>query len=63
MTKAGLILRALIGDIEAVKQRTTVESPIDRISSKVSEVGPSREGTFRKLHAPQVENGPASQAL
>jgi hypothetical protein len=44
MTKAGLILRAIISDIEAVKQRTAVESPIDRILQNISKLDlPDRE--------------------
>ena len=44
MTKAGLILRSLIGDIEAVNQQTAVASPIDCILQKNSKLDlPSRE--------------------
>ena len=44
MTKAGLILRAIISDIEAGKQQTAVESPIDRILQKISKLDlPDRE--------------------
>jgi len=36
MTKAELILRALVGDIEAVNPLTAEASPIDRILQKIS---------------------------
>ena len=44
MTKAGVVLRALIGDVEAVNQQAALESPIDRILQKVSKTDiPDRE--------------------
>ncbi len=44
MTKTGLILRALIGDVEAVNQQASVESPIDCILQKISQLDlPDRE--------------------
>lgn len=44
MTNAGLILRAIISDIEAVNQQTVVESPIDRILQRISKLDlPGRE--------------------
>ena len=36
MTKAGLILKAIVSDIEAVKYQHVVEAPIDRIFQKIS---------------------------
>jgi len=46
MTKAGLILRAIISDIEPVNQRTAVESPIDRILQKISRLDLPDRGHF-----------------
>ncbi len=44
MTHAGLILRAIVGDIEAIRRQTTTDSPIDRILQKVSNLDlPGRE--------------------
>ena len=44
MTKAGVILRALIGDVEAVNHQAAVESPIDRILQMISKMDlPERE--------------------
>lgn len=44
MTKAGLILRAIISDIEAENQQTAVESPIDHILQRISKLDlPGRE--------------------
>jgi len=47
MTKAGSILRALIGNVEAVKQQTAVESPIDRILQKISKLDPPDREHFK----------------
>jgi integrase/recombinase XerD len=44
MTKAGVILRALIGDVEAVNHQAAVESPIDHILQMISKLElPERE--------------------
>ena len=44
MTHAGSILRAIISDIEAVKQQISTDTPIDRILQKISKLGlPGRE--------------------
>lgn len=45
MTKAGLILRAIINDREAVKQQTAIESPIVRIIQKLSNLDLKGEGS------------------
>ena len=46
MTKAGLILRALVGDIEAVNPLTAETSPIDRILQKISTLDLPDRGHF-----------------
>lgn len=38
MTKAGLILKALVCDIDVIHQQSVAASPIDRIVQKISEV-------------------------
>ena len=44
MTKAGVVLRALIGDLDAANQQAAVESPIDRILQMISKMDlPERE--------------------
>jgi len=65
MTKAGLILRAIISDREAVKQQTAVESPIDRIIQKLSKLDlPDKEHVksymrykWRMNHKPSTLKG------
>lgn len=46
MTKAGLLLRAIISDSEAVNQQTAVESPIARILQKISKLDLSNREHF-----------------
>ena len=36
MTKAGLILKAIVSDIDVIHQQSVAASPIDRILQKIS---------------------------
>ena len=38
MTKAGLILKAIVSDIDAIHQQYAAASPIDRILQKISKL-------------------------
>ena len=65
MTKAGLIFKAIVSDIDAANYRSVVDTPIDRIFQKFSKVDlPGREHfesymryKWRMNHKPSTLNG------